>query len=249
MIKQLWVQSLVCVFAASPVWAAAVAVFPEKTFDAGEIQVGQTFEHDFIVRNEGDTKFKITDVRPSCHCTVPDYPPEVLPGQSAKIKVKINTEGLHAEKLTKNVTVATDAPGGERTVLAINFNLTTPLEFVPNAQVYLYSRLGEAKEAQVLARPHRSGMKITAARSTNPNLTVTLEAVKNAEAKPAAGLGLQLLPRDGDVWLTIKLAPTMPAGTFAAEIAVRTSDPSYPEGTIKVRGKIEGAPAPPAASH
>ncbi len=229
--------------AGGPVRAAAKAVFPEKTFDAGDVQLGDVITHEFLVRNEGDAPFKITEVRPSCHCTVPVYPPEVGAGKTEKIIIKVDTKGLHPEPLSKNVTVATDAPGSERTVLAINFNLSTALEFVPNALVYIYQKLGESKEQQVLARPHTAGMKILSTASDNPNVIVTMAPVKAAAGgEKSAAMGSLLLPREGDVWIQIRISDKAPAGSLKAEIVVRTSDSKTPEGTISVRAKIEGPP-------
>ncbi len=236
-----WLVSLcIALCAGGSALAAAKAVFPEKIYEAGDVQLGNIITHEFVIKNEGDVPFKITEVRPSCHCTVPEYPPEVGAGKSGKILIKIDTKGLPTEPLSKNVTVATDAPGGERTVLAVNFNLSTPLEFVPNALVYIYQKTGESKEQQVLARPHIAGMKILSATSNNPNILVTLSPVK-AEAAQANAPALRslLLPREGDAWILIRVSDRAPAGTLKADVVVRTSDSKNPEGTISVRAKVE----------
>lgn len=220
--------------------AAPKAVFPEKVHEAGDVQLGETIVYEFAIRNDGDEPFRITEVHPSCHCTVPEYPPVVAPGKSEKIIVKINTNGLRPERTSKNVTVATDAPGGERTVLAVNFNLATPLEFLPNALVYVYQKQGESKQQQVLARPHVAGMKILSVQSDNPLITVSLQPVTAGADSPGGGAaGSLLLPRAGDAWVTVKLSDQAPPGAHKAELLVKTTDPKNPQGTIVVRAKVE----------
>jgi hypothetical protein len=221
--------------------AGPKAVIEEKIYDAGDVQLGDVIEHTFLIKNEGDAMLRITEVRPSCHCTVPDYPPEVEPGKTGKIVVKVDTKTLQPQRQSKNVTVSTDAPGAERVVLAVNFNLSTALEFLPNSMVYLYVRQGEAREAQVLVRPHAPGMKLTSVVSDNPAIGVELVAVKTSGANAGKGIANQLTPRDGDSWVKIKLAGDQPVGELKGNIKVSTTDPKHREGTIVVRGKIEPA--------
>jgi len=86
---------------------------PEITFekvvhDYGTIYKGDDGIYDFTFTNTGKEPLILSNVRSSCGCTVPSWPREpILPGKSAAIKVKYNTDrpGI----INKNVTVNSNA--------------------------------------------------------------------------------------------------------------------------------------------
>ncbi len=229
------------VIGSGPALAAGHLVIDEKSWNAGEVELGAVLEHDFLFTNAGDEPVKIKDVLPQCGCTVPEYPKVIAPGETAAVRLRINTKTLHTGKNSKTTTVLTNAPGSERVILQVKMQLFTPLEFLPRPMVYLRTVKGKAKEEKVLARPHREGMKITGVESDNPNISVSFEAAKVA-ARSDDGTGHLanvLLPREGDVWITVTLSPDTPEGIHRAAIIVRTTDPDYPEAQIRVSAAVK----------
>ncbi len=220
-----------------PAVAAAKAVFVEPTWDAGEVELGKVIEHDFIVRNEGDRPVQITGVHPTCGCTVADFDPVIQPGKTGRIHARIRTKTLHTGKLAKTITVNTDAPGAERVILTIKMVLTTPLEFLPKPMVYLSAALGEEKSEEVLARPHRPGMKVVGVRCDSPVFRVSFEPAR-VVAKGKKRLAAWLLPREGDYWIRITMPADTPAGIHRGEVTVLTNDPAYPEGKVRVSAVV-----------
>ena len=225
------------VFAVSPAAAAAKAVFVQPTWDAGEVELGTVIEHDFVVRNEGDTPFEITGVHPTCGCTVADFDPVIQPGKTGKIHARIRTKTLHTGKLAKTITVNTNAPNAERVILTVKMILTTPLEFLPKPMVYLSARPGEEKTQEALARPHRPGMKVVGLRCDSPVFRVSFEPAK-AVAKGEKALAAWLLPREGDYWIRITMPADTPAGIHRGEVTVLTNDPDYPEAKLRVSAVV-----------
>jgi hypothetical protein len=62
--------------------------------DFGTIQEGQKLEVSFRFRNSGDKPLVISQVRPSCGCTVAEQPKEpVPPGGEGLIKAIFNSQG------------------------------------------------------------------------------------------------------------------------------------------------------------
>ncbi|MDQ7006749.1 MAG: DUF1573 domain-containing protein [Acidobacteriota bacterium] len=232
---------VVLAMASAPALAAGRLVIEEKAWNAGEVELGAVLEHDFLFTNVGDEPVKIKDVLPQCGCTVPEYPKVVAPGETAAVKLRIDTKTLHSGKNSKTTTVLTNAPGSERVILQVKMQLFTPLEFLPRPMVYLRSVKGQSKEEKVLARPHRKGMKITGVESNNPNISVRFEPAEvAAESDDGTGrLANVLLPREGDVWITVTLGPETPEGIHRAEIIVRTTDPEYPEAQIRVSAAVK----------
>lgn len=84
--------------------------YPEITFDTlhydfGTIQQGQVVRYDFRFKNTGDGNLLITNVKPSCGCTVASYPKAPIePGYGGEIPVEYNSRGRKG-KFSKTVQV------------------------------------------------------------------------------------------------------------------------------------------------
>jgi hypothetical protein len=79
--------------------------------DYGEIMQGDNGECEFTVTNIGKEPLIINNCMGSCGCTVPQCPTEpILPGKSAKIKVKYDTNRVGG--IYKTVTVNSNAKNG-----------------------------------------------------------------------------------------------------------------------------------------
>ena len=79
----------------------------ETTHDFGKVAKGKPVTATFIVKNVSMVPLVITSVKPTCGCTVADYPKEpVKPGEKAEIKATYNaaTPGF----FTKTVYVYTN---------------------------------------------------------------------------------------------------------------------------------------------
>lgn len=79
-------------------WQDAAAqgriVFDATTHAFGTIPEGEQATHAFTFRNTGDAPLRLTDVRPSCGCTTPEWPREaVAPGETGTITVVYDSEG------------------------------------------------------------------------------------------------------------------------------------------------------------
>ena len=82
--------------------------FESETINYGTIEKGADGVRKFKFTNTGDAPLVITHAQGSCGCTVPTYPKEpIMPGQSASIEVKYDTQRLGA--FTKYVTLTTNA--------------------------------------------------------------------------------------------------------------------------------------------
>ncbi|MGA9211973.1 DUF1573 domain-containing protein [Kaistella sp.] len=67
----------------------------EAQFDFGKIKKGDHKEHTYEVTNTGENPLIISQVKPGCGCTVPDYTKEpILPGQKGKITLKFDSSNF-----------------------------------------------------------------------------------------------------------------------------------------------------------
>lgn len=79
-----------------------------ESISLGKIAQGKPAEIEFSFKNEGNSPVLITEVKPSCGCTVANYTKEpILPGKSGKITATFNAAAKGA--FSKNVTVITNA--------------------------------------------------------------------------------------------------------------------------------------------
>jgi len=90
-----------------------------EIYDAGTVVKGEVVKASFVVKNTGDAPLVISEVRPSCSCTVADKPSEpIAPGKSTTIVAKVETANVSAKSITKSVTLVTNTEGSTK-VLSI----------------------------------------------------------------------------------------------------------------------------------
>lgn len=86
------------------------------TKDFGKIDQGKPVSAEFEFKNPSMVPLIISSVRPSCGCTVADYPKEpVQPGKSAKISVTYNAAASGV--FQKSIMVTSNAAEGNSTLI------------------------------------------------------------------------------------------------------------------------------------
>lgn len=93
--------------AATPVTGEAPAAAPvsnqpstsvalsENSFDFGKIKKGDKVEHVYEVTNTGKNPLVISEVKPGCGCTVPDFTKEpIMPGKKGKITLHFDSSSF-----------------------------------------------------------------------------------------------------------------------------------------------------------
>ena len=84
----------------------------KTTYDFGKIVKNSPAVVEFEFKNKSMVPLVINSVRPTCGCTVADYPREpVQPGKSASITVKYNTRSIG--HFSKSIVVRSNASEGE----------------------------------------------------------------------------------------------------------------------------------------
>ncbi|WKS94992.1 DUF1573 domain-containing protein [Riemerella columbina] len=68
----------------------------EPNFDFGVVKSGAIVEHTYEITNTGDKPLIISNVKPGCGCTAPDFTKTpILPGQSGKVTLKFNSASFN----------------------------------------------------------------------------------------------------------------------------------------------------------
>lgn len=88
--------------------AGPVMTFEKETIDYGVIEQNADPYRIFKFTNTGTEPLIIKNAQGSCGCTTPDWPQKpILPGETAEIKVKYDTNRIG--KFSKRVTLTTNA--------------------------------------------------------------------------------------------------------------------------------------------
>lgn len=107
--------------------APATAATPEKSpkivaaepvYDAGKVAKGEKVEVAFELRNDGEAELTLTDVRPTCGCTVAKFDAKIAPGARGKVHAAVDTADF-AGPIAKTITVLSNDPATPRLTLTI----------------------------------------------------------------------------------------------------------------------------------
>ncbi|MDQ0592674.1 hypothetical protein QFZ37_001043 [Chryseobacterium ginsenosidimutans] len=67
----------------------------ESNFDFGNIKKGNKVEHVYEVTNTGTNPLVISEVKPGCGCTVPDFSKEpIMPGKKGKVTLHFDSSNF-----------------------------------------------------------------------------------------------------------------------------------------------------------
>lgn len=68
------------------------AALSENSFDFGKIKKGDKVEHVYEITNTGKNPLIISEVKPGCGCTAPDFTKEpIMPGKKGKITLHFDS--------------------------------------------------------------------------------------------------------------------------------------------------------------
>lgn len=102
---------------------APIMEFDQKEYDFGTITEGEKVQGVFKVTNSGKVDLIITNVKPSCGCTTPDWTKEAIaPGATGEIKFEFNSAN-RVGKQNKSITVKSNAEKNTE-VIRIKGNVT-----------------------------------------------------------------------------------------------------------------------------
>ncbi len=97
--------------------------------DFGSINMGDSIQIIFTCRNVGEKPLFLTQVKPSCGCTVASYSKEaILPGQAGFVTGTFNSNRSHPGEVRKTIFVTTNTPDGINHTLTFMGKIIQPVE-------------------------------------------------------------------------------------------------------------------------
>ena len=217
--------ALVIVLAgALPALAAAPrAVVDKPIADVGKVKKGEPIRHEFTIRNTGDAPLEITEVKPSCGCTVADYDRVIAPGASGAVALVVKTDSFGGG-IAKSVTVFTNDTGNPRLNLVVKAIVHEPV----------VARPGYARFMTVQGQPVDPSVQTL---STNDGSKIEVLSVRS----PYSFVKAEHAREEGETgrWkIELSLDRDAPVGPLADYVVVRTSHPEQPEVKIAVSGLV-----------
>jgi hypothetical protein len=197
-------RTIVCSFAAVLMVVAAAAQQPapaaaqkapeapqpvinivEKIKDFGTVAKGEKVHATFEVRNVGKAPLEITQVRPTCGCTVANFDRTIPPGGTGKIAADVDTTGFSGP-ISKAVLVFSNDPATPQVNLVIKADVRAFIEVLPRPLVIFRNVLqGEpASEKLVLASADGSNFKIESAEASGGTYQLTYRELPEKERIP-----------------------------------------------------------------
>lgn len=78
--------------------ALTTASFDKEFHDFGTLEKGAIVQHSYEITNTGDKPLIISEVRPECGCTAPEYTTQpIAPGQKGKVTLSFDSKNFSGE--------------------------------------------------------------------------------------------------------------------------------------------------------
>lgn len=211
--------------------AAPKAVVAATVVDSGKVPVGQPVETTFKIENKGTAPLTITQVHPSCGCTVADYDKVIAPGATGEVRTKVDTTAM-AGPIAKAVTVYTDDPANPRIVLTIKALVQPFLGLSPGYARFTSAVHGDRdqKSPQILWADDFKDLQVLKVESPKAWIETSYREATDTERQKGI---------EGKQWrIDVTLAKNAPIGPIADQIVVTTNDPKQKIIEIPVSGFV-----------
>lgn len=203
----------------------------EKIKDFGTVAKGERLTAVFEVRNTGQAPLQITQVRPTCGCTVADFDREIAPGGTGKVRAEVDTTAFSGP-ISKAVLVFSNDPLNPQVNLVVKAEVRSFVEVVPRALILFKNLMsGEpATEKVTLVSADGSNFDVTGVDAGGGPYQIAYRALPEAE---------RLADRKGSQWeVSITVPATAPEGMLNHKILVKTTAPKAAEVPINVTGAV-----------
>jgi hypothetical protein len=209
---------------------APAALALETVKDFGVVNKGQRVTHEFQIRNDGDSVLQITEVRPSCGCTVAEYDKSIAPGEIGAVKATVDTRNFKGG-IAKSVRVFTNDPANPQIDLVIKANIKSQIEVDPGYARFI-AVYGEPQKTSVQSvwSGDERDLKILNAKSPYPFVKVSYREANDDERDRSA---------KGNQWqVEVKLDKNAPEGGMSDFIVLTTNHPKLKTLRIPVSGFV-----------
>ena len=227
------IVALVCLCAllnprALPAQEWARKMFDTTSHDFGVVPRGSKSEFEFKLTNTYKENVHIASARSSCACTNPKIlKADLKTYEEGAIIAELNTQAFVGQR-SAVVTVVIDRPFYAEVQLLVKGNIRSDIVMEPGEVRFGDVDVGSGKSADVKVSYQGNGNRdwqITDVRSTNQNLSVKLEPLRDDAGRTSYNM-------------IVKLKESAPAGELNDEIQIVTNERQYNQVTLPVRASV-----------
>ncbi|MEX0876480.1 MAG: DUF1573 domain-containing protein [Phycisphaerales bacterium] len=209
-----------------------VLTFSSKIQETGEILDSDTTSLSYLFKNTGSGPLTITQVKPSCGCTVPELEQKTyMPGESGKLDVTFDPKGKKGA-VSQNVTVFTDSDTTRAETLIVRALVKPVIVTEPRILPFDAVNKGETMTKEFSIYGRTDDFKVTRATVDQPE-SFDIEVVDMGETE-YQGENLRL----SVIRLTIR--PDARPDNHRADITVRTNDERKPIFSLAAVARVLG---------
>lgn len=205
-------------------------VLVDEKKDVGVVPKGELVRATFVLKNEGKADLHVTDVKPSCGCTAPEFDKTIKPGGEGKVVLNVDTKAFQGP-MSKSALILTDDPEKPQVTVFVMFNVKPFVDTHPVGFFRLQALTGETATSTLILSSDEADFKPTAVEPPNSYLKATLAPA--TEAEKVAGKG-------ANQWkVTVTTTPDAPEGLLGGYVKVTTGAAKQPELSLAVSGYIK----------
>ena len=207
--------------------AAPELSVPEGNYNFGTIPQGKKVQHNFVIKNTGDSPLQVREVTVSCGCTAAKPSSSVIaPGKTAEIQVTFDSTAFSG-KVQKSVSLVTNAGKNPNATLYLDGVISDVLQVYPHQLSLGALKPGTGKQALLTVTNHEStSVKLLSVSLTSNTLQVKSD-LKKKELKPG---------ESGTVELTFTARPD--AKIMSGYLHIATDNPKKKELTVPVYASL-----------
>lgn len=210
--------------------AAPQTVVPGSVVDLGRVAKGETLEHTFEIRNEGNAPLEIVRVKPTCGCTVASYDQVIGAGETGALRAKLDTSEFRGP-IAKSIRVFTNDAGNPELTLVIKADVRAQIDVSPGYARFVVvqgEKYGTRK--QIVWSPDHPQLELTKAVSPYPFVEVAHRKLEPDDTD---------YRKDENRWqVDITLAADAPIGSMADYVRLTTNHPRQKMVRIPVSGIV-----------
>lgn len=212
--------------------AAPKIVAAAPVFDAGKVAKGEKVEVAFELRNEGSGELTLTDVRPTCGCTVAKYDDKIAAGGRGTVHAAVDTSDF-AGPIAKTITVLSNDPATPRLTLTIKADVQQILQVQPSFARFNFVQSQEpVTVVQTIWTDSHPDFRVTAVESPYPFVRATFREASAAERRSEVTSG-------APQWVVEStIQPDAEVGALRDFLVVKTNHPKQKELRIPVSGFV-----------
>ena len=210
------------------------AVLVEELHDFGDMRMGDTGEHTFVIRNDGDAVLKLEKGPIECKCTIPTLTKtELAPGELSEIVMSWKPLSP-TDEFVKAATIWTNDPDNPAVHLRIRGQVRTIVDVVP-AEVWMLGTIKEDEPTEIEGRigsQFAEQFEIKELQASREDITTEFVALTPEELEEGG--------YKAGYKVTCRVHPTIPVGRISEHLKILTDLSGAEELSVSIEGNRAG---------